>query len=264
MNQDQVKELLVRVEEPRTEFSVVFSGKKSAMVNGLYKPLTREIIIHNRNFQADGQLVYTALHEYAHHLHCERGAHTPGARAHTNEYWSIFHALLEKAEAKGVYQNVFAEEPEFVDLTARIRAVMPRNGEIMLEFGKLVIEAEALCRKFLVRFEDYVDRALGVPRTSAHAAMKAVAWEVPADLGWDAMKLVAGMRSPDVRGTAIEAFRAGKSTEAVKALVRAEKPSDDPRERLSKERDRLERTIRTLQERLDMIDSELGSLPDGR
>lgn len=262
MNQDQVKQLLLGIEACTTDFSVIFTGKKSGMVNGLYKPLSHEILIHNKNFQNDGQLVYTAIHEYAHHLHCEKGAFVPGARAHTNEFWSIFHDLLEKAEKKGSYTNSFATEPEFVAMTKRIRAIMPENGKLMLEFGRLVMEAEALCRKHFVRFEDYLDRALGVPRVSAGAAMKAFALQVPADLGWDAMKLVAGIKKPETRAAAIEAFQAGKSPEAVKALVKSDKPSDDPKFRLDKERDRLERTIHTLQERLTMVESELAKLDE--
>lgn len=260
MNQDQVKAMLLGIADCKTDFSVVFTGKKSGMVNGLYKPLSHEILIHNKNFENDGQLAYTAIHEYAHHLHCERGAFVPGARAHTNEFWAIFHELLEEAEKQGAYTNSFATEPEFVDLTRRIRSLLPENGKLMLEFGKLVMQAQELCRKHFVRFEDYLDRALGVPRVSAGAAMKAFALQVPADLGWDAMKLVAGIKKPETRAAAIEAFQAGKSPEAVKAIVKTDKPSDDPRFRLDKERERLERTIHTLQERLTMIESELAKL----
>lgn len=209
MNQDQVKSLLLGIEACRTDFTVVFTGKKSGMVNGLYKPISREILIHNKNFENDGQLVYTAIHEYAHHLHSERGAYTPGARVHTNEFWSIFHELLGKAETAGVYENSFATDPEFLDLAARIKALLPENGEVMLAFGKLIAEAEALCRARFVRFEDFLDRAIGVPRTSANAAMKASIYQVPAKIGWDAMKMVAGIRQPESRAIAIDAFMAG-------------------------------------------------------
>jgi hypothetical protein len=260
MNQDQVKALLLDIAECRTDFRVLFTGKKSGMVNGLYKPQTREIIIHNKNFENDGQLVYTAIHEYAHHMHAERGALTPGARCHTNEFWSIFHELLEKAEAKGAYSNIFADDPEFVELAGRIKALLPRNGSIMLEFGKLISQAEALCRKRFVRFEDFLDRAIGVPRVSAGAAMKAAIYQVPAELGWDAMKIVAGIKSPENRTVAIDAFMSGKSPESVKAMIRQNKPSADPKDRLAKERDRLERTIQTLQERLTMVESELARM----
>ncbi len=265
MNSDKVKELLLDVEDAREDFSVILSGKKSSMVNGLYKPATREIVLHNRNFDDDLQLVYTALHEYAHHLHCERSGFVYTGRAHTNEFWSIFHGLLEKAEAKGHYRNVFDETPEFSQLTAKIKAAcVAENGRIMLEFGRLMIEAEKLCRAHKVRFEDYVDRILGLPRTTATAAMKAASYQVPAELGWDAMKLVSGIKDPDKRRTAQEAFRAGKSPESVKALVRAEPPGEDPAERLEKEKARIERTIARLEDRLKQVDRELERMGTGQ
>ena len=76
------------------------------------------------------------------------------------------------------------------------------------------------------------------------------------------MRLVSGIKKPETRAAAIEAFQAGKSPEAVKALVKSDKPSDDPKFRLDKERERLERTIHTLQERLTMIESELAKLDE--
>lgn len=261
MNTDKIKEILLDVEEAKTEFTVVLSGKKSSMVNGLYKPATREIILHNRNFDDDLQLLYTALHEYAHHLHCERAGFVYTGRAHTNEFWSIFHELLEKAEKKGYYRNVFDESDEFVELTRKIKAsCVAENGRVMLEFGRLMIEAERLCRDNKVRFEDYVDRVLGLPRTTATAAMKAASYDIPADLGWDAMKLCSRIKDPDKRLIAQEAFHSGKSPEAVKAMVRPSSPGTDPSERLEKERVRIERTIERLQERLVQVDKELERL----
>lgn len=264
MNSDKVKEILLSVEDPKTEFSVVFSGKKSSLVNGLYKPQTREIILHNRNFDDDLQLVYTALHEYAHHLHCERKGFVYTGRAHTNEYWSIFHELLEKAEGLGLYRNVFEDSPEFADLTVKIKtACVAENGRVMLEFGRLMIEAERLCRTHKIRFEDYVDRVLGLPRITATAAMKAASYQVPTEIGWDAMKLVAGIKDPERRRMAQEAFRAGKSPETVKSLVRTSPVETDPGERLAKEKERIERTIARLQDRLAQLDVELRNMKAG-
>ncbi|MCX7023966.1 MAG: hypothetical protein NT080_05025 [Spirochaetes bacterium] len=258
MNQDQVKAMLLGLKDATTEFSVVFSGKKSSLVNGLYKPATREIILHNRNFEDDGQLVYTAIHEYAHHVHSERTKFVTTARSHTNEFWTIFHELIEKAEADGIYRNRF-DEPEFAELTRRIKsACLAEDGRIMLEFGRLVADAERLCREKKVRFEDYIDRALGVPRMTAYTAMKAASYGLETGYGWDAMKLLAGVRDPGRRSVATEAFRAGKPPETIKSLIRSERPSEDPIERLAKERDRIERTIEHLQARLKEIERELG------
>ena len=72
MSNDQIKKVLLTLRKSAHDFTVILSGKKSRKVHGLYKPDTREIIIHNKNFTNDNELMYTAIHEYAHHLHCER------------------------------------------------------------------------------------------------------------------------------------------------------------------------------------------------
>ena len=56
MNQDRVKEILLETADTELEFSVVFTGKSSKKVNGLYKPDTHEIILHNKNFANDNEL----------------------------------------------------------------------------------------------------------------------------------------------------------------------------------------------------------------
>jgi hypothetical protein len=261
MNQDRVKEILLELEEPKTEFSLIFSGKESDLVNGLYKPQSREIIIHNRNFASEGQLLYTAIHEYAHHIHCERKGGVSSGRAHTNEFWLIFHELLVKAESKGYYRNLFDEEPEFVELTAKIRgSCVAENGKLMLEFGGLMIQAQALCKKHKARFEDYVDRALGLPRATANSAMRAAVYQVDPEVGWDGMKMAAGIRDPQVRVEALDALRSGSSPAAVKARFAANRPPEETAERLVKEKERLERTIQNLRARLGEVEKALSEI----
>ena len=68
MDNDKIKEMLLNIQESKLEFTVVMTGKESKRVNGLYKPETREILLHNKNFKTDNELIYTAIHEYTHHL----------------------------------------------------------------------------------------------------------------------------------------------------------------------------------------------------
>lgn len=261
MNQDQVKEILLRSAEAQTDFSLVFSGKESSLVNGLYKPRSREIVLHNRNFSSDDQLVYTALHEYAHHLHCERKGFSVSGRAHTNEFWGIFHDLLVSAEAKGFYRSPFDSEPEFIELTRRIRETcIEENGKVMLEFGRLLIEAQGLCERWKTRFEDYLDRALGIPRVTAGAAAKAAGYGIDPSLGWDAMKMAAGIRDPGLRSEAIASLKAGMSPAAVRAKISPTRPPEDGEERLLRDRARIERSIARLHEELEEIDKRLEAL----
>jgi hypothetical protein len=262
MNRDEVKEKLLKIEDAPLEFSLVFSGKKSKKVNGLYKVQSREIIIHNKNFNTDdtGQnlLLYTAIHEYAHHMHaCSRGG-TLSTRAHNSEFWAIFHALLEKAEAKKIYKDVFSVSPQLLKLTELIRTkYLANNGELVKEMGKHLLKAHELCTGIGVRFEDYVDRMLRIPRTAANMAIKMFEYDIAPEVGADNMRFLAGIRDDDNRKAAEKALIKGKSPDTVKIAVRNMKEDTDPREKLEKEKLRLERTIASLEKRLDEVKKEL-------
>ncbi|HCM25160.1 MAG: hypothetical protein A2Z99_06120 [Treponema sp. GWB1_62_6] len=258
MNQDRVKELLLSVEDAPMDFSVVFSGKQSKKVNGLYKPDTREILIHNRNFKEDNMLMYTAVHEYAHHLHCCSRGGKLSARAHSAEFWSILHGLLQKAEDEGVYKNVFADSPELESLTETIRKkCLYENGSLVKELGKLLMEANTLCTGIGARFEDYIDRVLRIPRVAARTAMKIYQYNVNPSMGADNMKIVAGIGNDETRTAAEGALLSGKSPDEVKVQIARRPVQDDPKERLEKEKLRLERTIQTLTKRLEEVEREL-------
>lgn len=261
MNQDRVKDILLSVRPCETEFSVVFSGKKSDKVNGLYKPEAREIIIHNHNFDDDNQLIYTALHEYAHHLHAEKFDGKITCRAHGAEFWSILHSLLDIAEEKKIYLNPVEAHTELKSLADKIKtACLAENGRIMKEFGMLLMEAEKLCKQYNARFEDFMDRVLQVPRTTAKAAMLSNAYDVPSTMGFDAMKLVSGIKNPEKRNEAIHAFSSGQSQDTIRHSLKATKNEDeiDPETKLVQERSRIEKTIQKLQDRLEEINSTLG------
>jgi hypothetical protein len=258
MNQDQVKAKLLAIEDAPMEFSLIYSGKKSRKVNGLYKPETREIIIHNRNFSDDNLLLYTAIHEYAHHLHaCSRGG-TLSVRAHTSEFWAIFHELLEKAEAKKIYRDVFSGSPELAELTETIREKFLReNGSLVKEMGKHLLRAHELCTAAGVRFEDYVDRMLRIPRTAANMAVKMYQYDLNPVVGADNMRFLAGIKDDEDRQAAEKALITGKSPDRVKMAIRGKAEEADPKLRLEKEKLRLERTIESLSRRLEEVKKEL-------
>lgn len=261
MNQDKVKELLLSIRDASLDFSVTFTGKSSRKVNGLYKPESREILIHNKNFTDDNMLLYTAIHEYAHHQHaCANGGAIHG-RAHTIEFWSILHGLIRDAEAKGIYQDVFESSPELQDVTRQIREkCLKEDGELALELGRLLSRAHELCQELGGRFEDYVDRVLRIPRVSARTAMGIARTPVNPALGADNMKIIAGIRDDEARSAAEQALLSGdRSPDEVRmeaSRLRAPAPPD-PQERLLREKQRLERTIENLKKRLNEVMREL-------
>jgi len=260
MNQDQVKKKLLSIEDAPLDFSVVFSGKLSKKVNGLYKPDSKEIIIHNRNFDEDNLLIYTAIHEYAHHLHaCERGGQL-SSRAHTSEFWAILHRLLEKAEKKEIYKDVFSGSTELEKLTETIRKkYLTENGSLVKELGRLLLKAHDLCTAIGGRYEDYIDRVLRIPRQAANLAVKMHQYGLSPETGADNMRFLAGISNEEKRQAAENALLAGKSPDTVKTACRKNSGVDeeDTRESLEKEKIRLERTIASLKKRLEEVEKEL-------
>lgn len=96
MNQDQVKEALLSLKIPASDFTIVFSGKASRKVNGLYRPVDASIIIHNKNFTNDNALMVTALHEFTHHISITRGL-VNSRSSHPVIFWALFHSILKVA-----------------------------------------------------------------------------------------------------------------------------------------------------------------------
>ena len=263
MNQDQVKDRLQKLRTDVPDFSVIFSGKQSKKVHGLYYPDRAEIILHNRNFENDNELMYTAIHEFAHHVHFSTSPVPVSNRPHTTAFRSIFHELLEQAEQIGLYTSIFESHPDFVSLTQTIRSdFLGRNGAIMKELGGLLVKAETLCREHRARFEDYIERVLLIDRRAASSAIRVFSADVDPRIGFDNMKSVASIRDADTRKKAEEDLLGGKSPDRVRAAYTpvGSKSSEDPVEQLFREKERLQRTIDGLKDKLQTIEDRIDSM----
>lgn len=269
MENEKIKEILLDVEDTQLDFTVIQTGKESKKVNGLYKIETHEILLHNKNFKSDNALIYTAVHEYTHHVLTEElinetgNPMPPSVKVHTQKFWSRFSGLLEKAEQKGHYILGLEKSPELEKLTEDIRKnYLTVNGKLMQEFGKLLSRAFELCEAADIRYEDYIDRVLCLPRTSAHDIMQLGAVQVNPALGYDNMKIVAKIRDPDKRAAAEEDFLSGKSRAAVQSGLKksCSDDEDDMKTKLEKEKNRLEKTIASLTSRLEMVEEKLSNL----
>ena len=260
MNQDEVKKMLLELENTELEFSVTFTGKESKKVNGLYKVDTHEILLHTKNFKTDNQLIYTAIHEYTHHLIAEQNPLKCNGRCHTNEFWARFHELLAKAEQKGLYVLGLENAPELEELTEKIRKnFLETNGKLMIEFGKELSKAYQLCQDAGIRYEDYLDRVLQLPRATAKTITKIAAVSPSPALGFDNMKLVSSLPAAKQKEAESELL-SGRSPDTVRAIMRKKAESIDKKTALEKEKHRIEKTIQQLSQRLELIEENLASL----
>ena len=260
MNQDQVKQKLLQLHQPVQDFLVIFSGKKSKRVDGLYKPTEREIILHNKNFAGDNELLYTAIHELAHHLQFTESTFPVTSRTHTTRFWSLFHSLLKRAEEIGLYENVFDAYPEFRELTRRIKTeFIGAGGDLMKELGGLLVEARGLCEKHGARFEEYLDRVLCLPRSGAKTIIRSHELDLEPAIGFENMRTMARIGDEKKRELAQAALLDGDSPETVKMRFATPRQDLDPLEALETEKHRIERTIQSLNARLRDLDTRIQS-----
>ena len=260
MNQDQVKDLLLQIDDDVEEFTLIFSGKTSRRVNGLYVPDSREIIIHNRNFENDNLLLYTAIHEFAHHVHITRSPVPIGSRSHTIEFRRIFHELLTIAEQKGLIRNLFETDQELAVLTEAIKKNMiGPQGELARKLGEAFVQAQEICTRKGYRFEDYIERVLQFDTSTARNLIRANSYNLPPALGYENMKLVASVGDADNRETLQASLMNGDSRDRAKSIIRKTE-EQDPMEKLLKEKKRVERTIDSLSKKLEQINMNLSRL----
>ena len=264
MTNEQIKQILLLLRKTDKDFTVIMSGRKSGKVHGLYKPDSREIIIHNKNFKTTNEMMYTAIHEFAHHIQFTTSPTPISVRSHTTAYWNLFHTLLFEAEQKGLYTNPFDEIAEFQSLTRRIKEkFLSSSGALMKELGRLLVEAHELCEKHGTSFSDYLDRALAIPRASAQVIMKAHTLDLDPRVGFENMRSLAAIRDDGARKKAAEALASGYSPDMVKAKFASRQKPKDPREALLEERARIEKTIKRLQAQLSEIEKRLASAEKG-
>jgi hypothetical protein len=79
-------------------------------------------------------------------------------------------------------------------------------------------------------------------------------------LGADNMRFLAGIKNEETRKNAELSLLGGKSPDTVKIEAGRRFAEEDPAQRLEKERTRLERTIVSLQKRLEEVEAELKGL----
>lgn len=270
MTNERIKEILLDVAPSEIDFSVIQTGKESKRVNGFYKPDTHEIYLHNLNFKSDNMLIYTAVHEYTHHLVTiakqeNDPSYGKACKVHTQEFWAKFGDLLKIAEEKGYYSIGWENNAELKALTEDIKTnYLAKNGELMQEFGKKLARAMELCNEADIRYEDYIDRVLCLPRGSEKDIRKVGSVEVNPAIGFDNMKVVASVKKRDERAAVEQQFvDGGKSPASVREMMKqkaAEAKGVDPKTKLEREKSRLEKTIAQLSQRLEYVEESLANL----
>jgi hypothetical protein len=260
MNQDTVKKNLLKLHECDEDFEVIFSGKKSKKINGLYKYEKKEIIIHNRNFEnnetGDNLLFYTAMHELAHHIQFSENKQK-SVRAHTKLFYSILDDLVDIAEKKGLYKTGIDDETK--KLVDEARDISCKIAGLQRELGNVLDRLHQVCVKKGIRFEDVIARKTQISLQTMEKAKKAASLGISKDVGVDIQEAAIKERDEEKRQAIINAGQEGKSISQAKRVTAAPVTQEDETVSLLKEKKRLENTIQNLTRRLEEVAEQLRS-----
>ena len=261
LNQDKVKENLLKLHDCKEDFKVIFSGKKSQKVNGLYKPDTREIIIHNRNFHKDkggineNLLFYTAIHELSHHIEFTENK-KKSVRAHTQSFYATLDDLVDIAEKKRLYKGAVDEDTQM--LIDEARDISREIAELQRKLGNVLMRLNEVCHEKGIRYEDVVGRKAQISQQTMKRSTRAHNLNLPEELGADIQEAAIKEKDGEKREAIIHAGQTGKSVaQAKRATATTYAPQEDETVSLEKEKLRLQRTIASLSRRLEEVQEQL-------
>ena len=259
MNNEEIKAALAKLYYCKTDFTVTQTGKKSSKVNGLYKPDTQEIILHNKNFTTDNQIMYTAIHELTHHiLITEKGVKT--SKAHSGIFWATFYDLIDKAIELKLYARERSEET--AALIAEAAEIQKQIVEAQKQLGRIILKLHDSCKTNGERVEDVIEHDLQMTRNKAKELMRNNMSD--SEDNEEIAKAVNLAKNPMIKHAAQNAADSGKTVEQVKAIAKQKaKATDDGLEnpeQLQREKRRLKKTIERLNDRLVQVEETLISM----
>ena len=259
MTNDQIKTALKQLFDCKTDFTVQQTGKKSGRVNGYYKPATHGIFLNDHNFATANEMMYTAIHELTHHiLITEKGVNSP--KSHSGIFWASFYDLLDKAVERGIYERTRSEQTQ--KLIAEAKRIEREIIEANKRLGHIIAQIYQSCRTNNERTEDVIEHDLQMTQARARSLVNESLLEnnTPEDIA----KSITKASNAEQRTAAQHTAETGKTPAQVKAIAqRKPRISDDDikaQENLQKEKQRLERTIERLNDRLKHIEEQLQSI----
>lgn len=224
INQDITKKILLKLQETDTDFYITFSGKRSSKVNGLYLSTSHEIIIHNKNFKNNNQLIYTAIHEYSHHIMWCKYHELGKIPGHTNEFWSMMYDLLDRAEAQGLYTKYPGDlaKEEIQTLVGEAKKIHERIASLYRELGKTIQNIRKETEEHDVRLEDIITRECQINARTARMAERAFLYSIDEPLSQDMQQLITSQKNGERIDSIIESAKTGKTIYQVKEHIKPE------------------------------------------
>ena len=260
MTNEQIKANLQKLFECKTDFLVIQTGKKSARVNGFYLPGTCEIYLHNKNFETENELMYTAIHELTHHV-LTTEKNVKSQKSHSSLFWATFYDFLDRAIELGFYSRNRSKETQ--NLIQQAKEIQREILEAQIRLGKIIGKLFESCTKNNERIEDVIEHDLQMTGSKAKSLIKMQSGDNSDEIS----KIINSAKDLNTRAVAQKAADDGKTVDQIKAIAKQKaKATDDgldSPEWLLREKRRLETQIERLNDRLVQVEETLSSMEGG-
>jgi hypothetical protein len=254
MNEAAVKAFLVAVRKPPKPFEVTLTHRAHKRIHGTYRPDDPggpTIKINERNFTRDWSLLYTAVHEYAHHLCFCKNENLK----HNREFWNLFHDLMDEAEEK----KLLPKPPTTDAINAAERALhglLCQHVELERQIADRLAELHRECLENSTEHVEYwIERRLQLPHNGQRPFLKtrdgSEGLEEKDFINADAMRVC-------TKGPAAElALREGKTIVQAQTAAMAPEEELDPYDALKKEKEKITERIVKLEDRKDRVEGRM-------
>lgn len=273
MDNETIKQKLLSLGVPAGDFTVTLTGKSSKKVNGIYKPETKEILIYNKNFTNSNSMMYTAIHEFTHHV-CTGRKLVKSVTGHSTVFWAMFHSIVDIAVEKGVYIDPFTTDVDLQSEGKKVLDIIKEQNETMHRLGLEIHTMQAVCTEKGARIEDFIDRHARITKRAADTAIKSqLELFNLKEFSPQMIDTIAGCPEGEKRDEAVARAEDGQTIDQIRAIVKRGKdinptkvPESDPvqkediLDRLITERERIKKTIDMLTMHMQEVDINIEKL----
>ncbi|MBE3065155.1 MAG: hypothetical protein IMZ69_09085 [Spirochaetes bacterium] len=250
MTEAQIKTLLCAIRKPPRDFEVTLTHRANKRINGTYYMDRALIKINDRNFTRDSVMLFTAIHEYAHHLqYCAREK-----TSHNREFYALYHDLVDEA----IEKKLLEEQPTtdaIQKAETEVKELLRQHVELERRIAAKLIDLHNECALNSVNPEYWTERRLQLPHNGQRPFLKtrdgSEGIEQADYINADAMRVC-------TKGPAAElALREGKTIVQAQTAAMAPEEELDPYEALKKEKEQIAERIVKLEDRKDRVEGRM-------
>jgi hypothetical protein len=205
-------------------------------------------------------LFYTAIHELAHHIQFTE-LHQKSVRAHTALFFATLDDLVDIAEKKGIYKMPIDKDTQ--KLIDEAKDISCEIATLQRKLGQVLSQLHETCEKKGIRYEDVIERKAQIARQTEKKAKKAYNLNLSKEIGADIQEAAIKERDEEKSNAIVYAGQKGKSIDQAKRAVARPIEQEDETISLVKEKKRIERTITSLNRRLEEVEEQLRSRGEG-